>query len=323
MEREFKISRILDKIDTGLFVPVFQLDPLPTHSIVWMEYMPEGSLEDYIKNNNPVDLKLFVKIAVSVARSLHLAHQMKILHLDIHLGNIFLTNKIGNREAEIVVGDLGQAVDMQTNDWACSNIWHPSILSLKDEIMNGGISHKIDVYCYGKILEKLLQVLCEKNRDIITSFQYLIQNCTTKEVSCRWNIEQVLAYIFKDFNSLVHALYMRDFGLLEQATKDNLPKKDMNYALKLAALLGCDKMVAFLLKDERVNPSVDSNCALLRAIACGSEKTVSVLLRSKCVQQDLWNNRYQLDEVEKVANLRQHVGIIQRIKEWRTQINEK
>jgi len=238
---------------------------------------------------------------------------MKILHLDIHLGNIFLTNKSGNRDAEIVVGDLGQAVDMQTNDWDCPEKWHPSMKSIEDEI-NHGISDKIDVYCYGRILEKLLQIFDKKNHDLPSFFRYLIQNCITKDVSSRWNIEQVLAHIYKGRNPLQHALYMRDFGLLEQATKINNRSEDLIYALKLAALLGCDKMVAFLIKDKQVNPSVDSNCALLRAIACGSEETVCVLLRSKYVQQALSE---KLDEVELVANKRQHVGIINRIKEWK------
>jgi serine/threonine protein kinase len=64
----------------------------PTNeTMLVMEYLENGSLEDLLKRNKrPLTIRDAVQIALDVAEGLHYLHQQKIIHRDLKSANVLV-----------------------------------------------------------------------------------------------------------------------------------------------------------------------------------------------------------------------------------------
>jgi len=70
------------------------VDPNTRDVMLVMEYMKNGSLEDYLKHNGPlVSIKDRIQIAIDVAKGLIYLHSRtpKIIHRDLKSANILVS----------------------------------------------------------------------------------------------------------------------------------------------------------------------------------------------------------------------------------------
>jgi serine/threonine protein kinase len=128
------------------------------------EFMPNGSLEKFIHNDNPekttlhLGLEKLFQIAIGIARGLDYLHRgcnTRILHFDIKPHNILLDEEFCPK-----VSDFGLAKLCTRNE---SNISmtgaRGTIGYIAPEVFSrnfGGVSHKSDVYSYGMMILEMV-----------------------------------------------------------------------------------------------------------------------------------------------------------------------
>ena len=153
------------------------------------EFMPNGSLEKYINNNNPeinppLSWEMLHQIAQGIAKGLEYLHRgcnTRILHFDIKPNNILLDKNFCPK-----ISDFGLAK-------LCSKTH--SIVSLLDargtvgyiapEVWNrhfGGVSHKSDVYSYGMMILEMVGGKHNTNAEVTHSSELYFPDWIYKHI---------------------------------------------------------------------------------------------------------------------------------------------
>ena len=78
---------------------------------VVMEYVPGGTLEQFVKPGKLLPVDKVVEIIFKCTRALNFAHRLGITHRDIKPANILLTD-----DGEIKISDFGAALTSEHND---------------------------------------------------------------------------------------------------------------------------------------------------------------------------------------------------------------
>ena len=131
----------------------------PERALIY-EFMPNGSLEKYIRNGNhsktncQLGWETLYKIAVSIARGLEYLHRgcnTRILHFDIKPHNILLSEDFCPK-----ISDFGLAKLCTRKDSIISMLGTRGTPGyIAPEVFSrafGGVSHKSDVYSYGMMV---------------------------------------------------------------------------------------------------------------------------------------------------------------------------
>jgi serine/threonine protein kinase len=86
-----------------------------------MEYFNNGDLENYMNNNNNLDLIGKLKILKDIAEGIEYLHENEIIHRDLKPGNIFISLNEETKELIVKVGDFGLSLmnDLKTNHTFC------------------------------------------------------------------------------------------------------------------------------------------------------------------------------------------------------------
>ncbi|MED6194685.1 hypothetical protein PIB30_030752 [Stylosanthes scabra] len=127
------------------------------------EFMPNGSLEKYIHNNDPetnppLSWERLHRIAKGIARGLEYLHRgcnTRILHFDIKPNNILLDKNFSPK-----ISDFGLAkLCSKTHSIITMLDARGTIGYIAPEVWNrhfGGVSHKSDVYSYGMMILEMV-----------------------------------------------------------------------------------------------------------------------------------------------------------------------
>ena len=120
---------------------------------ILMEYCDGGDLYQYIEKNKKKKIKLKEKtiwqIFIQMILGLHSIHKKKILHRDLKSQNIFLT-----KDLNIKIGDLGVSKRLIQTNFAKTFIGTPYYLS-PEICMEKPYNDKSDVWAIGCILYEL------------------------------------------------------------------------------------------------------------------------------------------------------------------------
>jgi len=125
-----------------------------------MELIEGQTLEAYIAQHGPLDIKLALEITVQITSALGAAHQAGLVHRDIKPGNIILTRE-GHGQLTAKVIDFG-LVKLATGDVEDSSASEPGIFlgtpryASPEQISCGPVDIRSDLYSVGVTLWQML-----------------------------------------------------------------------------------------------------------------------------------------------------------------------
>jgi serine/threonine protein kinase len=131
-------------------------DVLKTQNNIYliMEYCEGGDLENYVKNKGKVEENIAKRWLSQLVETFIYLQEKGIMHRDIKLANILLTNK-DDTVADIRVADFGFARFLNENSFAATQLGTP--LFMAPEIFNNEqYSFKADVWSLGVLAYEIL-----------------------------------------------------------------------------------------------------------------------------------------------------------------------
>ncbi len=117
------------------------------------EYLPAGSLFDYIKKEKAkFTEREQINLAYEMAVALLYLHSRSIVHCDLKSSNILIDNNL-----KVKIGDFGLSQFLKDNKYNRGKIGTPHWMA--PEILKGGVyEYSSDVYSYGMILWEILKL---------------------------------------------------------------------------------------------------------------------------------------------------------------------
>lgn len=124
-----------------------------------MDYLPKGSLDEYIKTKKLLPLKICVDYAIQISEALKYMHDNQMLHLDLKPGNIMI-----DEHDRLVLIDFGlsKRFDQWGNPETSTTIGHgtPGYAPVEQAHYQGygneGLPVSMDIYALGATIFKML-----------------------------------------------------------------------------------------------------------------------------------------------------------------------
>jgi len=119
-----------------------------------MEYVPGGSLKEWLSKEKRLSLKAAVKIVMEVAQALHHAHEKGFIHRDIKPSNILL-----GEEKQAIISDFGivkalEGTNLTRN--ASINIIGTSEYMSPEQAQGDKVDRRSDIYSLGVVFYEML-----------------------------------------------------------------------------------------------------------------------------------------------------------------------
>ena len=149
----------LSKLHSPGIVNVLELFEANQTAYYVMDYLPNGSLDEYIKAKRPLPLKICIDYAIQISEALKYMHDNQMLHLDLKPGNIMINN-----HDRLVLIDFGlsKRFDLWGNPETSTTIGHgtPGYAPVEQAHYQGnrneGLPASMDIYALGATIFKML-----------------------------------------------------------------------------------------------------------------------------------------------------------------------
>ena len=137
-------------------VPCYGISQDPEGNyIMVMEYMKDGNLKEYLKNNyRELDFKDKLKYLKEIARGLKDIHHKKLIHRDFHSGNVIVDKNNIDKHITCRITDLGlcQPVDETDQD----KVYGVMPYVAPEVLRNKPYTQASDIYSFSMIMYEIL-----------------------------------------------------------------------------------------------------------------------------------------------------------------------
>lgn len=147
---------ILGLLDSGKFVKAIKFEKLQDGYALFMDYIPGGSLKQYI-TKKPLALTEFFPIAIQLAERLGEIHAKKVIHKDLKPENIIYNQEA--KEIRIIDFGISTRLNKEETSWSSPNILEGSIHYVSPEQtgrMNRSMDYRSDFYSLGVSFYEML-----------------------------------------------------------------------------------------------------------------------------------------------------------------------
>lgn len=126
-------------------------------SYIVMEYVPGGTLEQYIRPDNLLPIDRVVEIIFKCTRALDYAFQNGVTHRDIKPANLLLvrTDSASAPGGDIKISDFGAALLTGNDETQVMGVGSPAYMS-PQQIRDLPLDHQTDIYSLGVVMYQLL-----------------------------------------------------------------------------------------------------------------------------------------------------------------------
>ena len=130
-------------------IPVYAVDEYRGQPYLVMQYMPDGSLREYLRKNGPLDSESVICIGQQIARGLAAAHRSGVIHRDVKPANVLLDG--GVSKAKVTDFGLARVQDDagMTHSGAISGT--PAFMS-PEQTRGEQLDHRSDLFSLGSLL---------------------------------------------------------------------------------------------------------------------------------------------------------------------------
>jgi serine/threonine protein kinase len=130
-------------------VPIHLVEEFQGTPYIVMQYMPDGSLDQRIKRNGPLEAREAICIGMQVAQGLEAAHKRGIVHRDVKPANVLLDNGVDGA----MVSDFGLArvVDEATMTRSGSISGTPQFMS-PEQAKGERVGPRSDLFSLGSMM---------------------------------------------------------------------------------------------------------------------------------------------------------------------------
>jgi tetratricopeptide (TPR) repeat protein len=147
----FREAQTVSKLSHPNIVALFDYGEMSHHSFIAMEYIEGRDLDQLARNRRMLPLAEFVSICSQLAAALDYAHQKSVIHRDVKLGNVMVTD-----ESVVKLMDFGLAKAVKENpDRSLMVIGTPYYMA-PEQIAHENIDHRVDIYAFGILMFRLL-----------------------------------------------------------------------------------------------------------------------------------------------------------------------
>lgn len=199
---------ILNKLSHKNIIKIFSDFEDDDNIYILMELCERNTLWDLLKSRNRFSIEEITYIASELLNAIEYLHSKNIIHRDIKLKNIFITEDYNIKLADFGLSTICYSNEKVNNVCGTANYLAPEVID-KNSI---GYSHEIDVWAFGIILyyifykklpfdandkviiyDKILSVNLRfpEYPKIPDNLKNLIKNILVKDLSCRYTIDQI------------------------------------------------------------------------------------------------------------------------------------
>ena len=150
-----------------------------------MEYVPGGTLADYLIEKGPLPWEVAIDFAIQMCEALQYAHERGVTHRDVKPGNFLLT-----KSGQLKLSDFGLASIVSHGRLTASGRTVGTILYMAPEQIRGEtVTNRVDLYALGCVLFEMLvgftpyigstagEVLQRHLKDPVPHVASLVPNC--------------------------------------------------------------------------------------------------------------------------------------------------
>src|SRR5437867_7391413 len=143
-------------LDHPSIVPIYEVGERDGSCYFSMKFVEGGQLDEVVRRT-PMSIRQAVELIAKVARTVHYAHEHRILHRDIKPGNILLD---ANGEPHLTDFGLARLVESESSVTQTLDVLGtPSYMAPEQAVgNNAAVSSTTDVYGLGAVLYQLLTV---------------------------------------------------------------------------------------------------------------------------------------------------------------------
>src|SRR5436305_345286 len=146
-------------------------DPNTKEYILVMRYANDGSLTDYItKDFKNLEWKDKIRILYSIISGLNIIHQEKLVHRDLHSGNILHSSRLPQK---MMIADLGLSAPVDQEPSSIVGV----VPYIAPEVLNGKpYTQKSDIYSFG-ILMSIISTGQQPFNDKAHDYSLMLEIC--------------------------------------------------------------------------------------------------------------------------------------------------
>jgi serine/threonine protein kinase len=129
-----------------IFDAVADSDP----SYIVMEFVPGGTLEPYVRQDNLLPVADVIEMVFKCSRALDFAHRLGVIHRDLKPANI-----LRSEGTDVKISDFGAALTVSADTTQVSGIGSPAYMS-PQQVMEHPLNHQTDIFSLGVVLYQML-----------------------------------------------------------------------------------------------------------------------------------------------------------------------
>lgn len=235
---------ILQKMNHPFVCKIYDVFETATNCYLVMEYIPNGTLLDFLNRNGPVDENYAAKMFAQILAAMKYVHDdCKIVHRDLKLENMLFD---ANRNIKLI--DFGFSKLIQENSLLSTQCG--SLLYCAPEVIKGiKYSYSVDIWSIGIILfsinagyvpfqsqnaaqlaQRILYSDFDTPKKFSASLEDLIRKMLVKDPSERITLNEIInhPWIREEYKKLTESLYIthdfekKKFGIEEEMKEANM-----------------------------------------------------------------------------------------------------
>jgi hypothetical protein len=145
-------GRILTSLNHPNIVRVFEIGETEETGYVAMEYLPGGTLYEYIKNNSPLPFETIKEYLLQICSGLEEIHSKNIIHRDLKSSNIMIDKNGIIRIMDFGLSKSPLIATMTSLGTALGTLGYVA----PEQITNSNVDNRTDIFSLGVILYELI-----------------------------------------------------------------------------------------------------------------------------------------------------------------------
>ncbi len=120
-----------------------------------MEYLPGGTLKEYLKDHDKLDYKEAARLLLPIAEALDYAHEQNLIHRDVKPSNILLTSKSQPMLTDFGVAKVIDEEVTQDLTGTSATVGTPEYMA-PEQVVSKTVDQRADIYALGVVLFEMV-----------------------------------------------------------------------------------------------------------------------------------------------------------------------